>query len=131
MNSMLSDSVIALALSSVLLIIVLSADPVLVLENSFDKFKRVKDLEEEIKDLFRHGCFGELANYLELNSPRLKDYLNEIYERVRSKGITGLRLLVRGKVVYTCGFTDHGWVIRVVIPSSKGIYLLEFFVCGD
>lgn len=131
MNSMLSDSIIALILSSLLLIIVLLVNPILVLEDSFVEFKRVKELEVEIKDLFKLGYLGRLANYLELNSPKLRTCLGEIYAKVHSKGVVGLRLLTNNEVVYSCGSTDRGWIIRIIIPSSKHVYVLEFFVYGD
>lgn len=131
MNSMLSDSIVALTLSSMLLIIVLSVNPVLIFENSFNKFRKVKSIEQEINDLFKHGVFGKLANYLEFKSVKPEIYLDEIYRRVRSKGVIGLRLLMKGKVIYTRGCTDHGWIIRIVIPSHEGIYLLELFIYCD
>jgi len=133
MNSALYDSIIALILSSLLLIITLLVNPVILFEDSLAKLKKVEELEEGIKDLFEQGYFGKLAN--SLNSRRspeeFKAHLKEIFERLSSRGVVGLRVLVHGKTVYTYGSTERAWTLKIIIPSSRDMYVLEIFIRGD
>jgi len=133
MNSALYDSVIALALSSFLLIFVLLINPVFIFESSLSKLRKVSILEKNIKSLYENGYFGKLAKLLEIgaSSNEIRNCLKEIYEKIHPSGVAGLRLLINGRIMYIYGSIKQGWIIRMPIPTSKDSYVLEFIICGE